>query len=339
MENKRRRRSKKRRNRTSIARTIALSMLALLLVVSLGAVIFIGMLILNTDVFRPFVPASIPVLAEHESVPGWLGDLPEHVPGIISGIPEHLIQSDTEKAEEKPNSQQSDLSIFAVFPFYLPEMAEYYQLFYDENPGYDAETVVWKVNAFLHLPFYSYIRINDDVNPLLINPFHRLPDGFSPPELVPVYSGNPNLRATPATAEAFRKMQESANRAGFALAVASAYRTAARQAELFARQTQDGIVARPYHSEHQTGRALDLWGPGGLLDSSGPPSPTGIWVRENAHIYGFIIRYTEENTHITGFISEPWHITYVGIGISIYMHENNIQSLEEFVARNPDWRL
>jgi D-alanyl-D-alanine carboxypeptidase len=119
------------------------------------------------------------------------------------------------------------------------------------------------------------------------------------------------------------------------LSITSAFRTAERQRQLFSRNGyRDGAIARPYHSEHQTGRALDLWGPGGLLDARGP-SPTGLWVADNAHYYGFIIRYRAETTHITGYIHEPWHITYVGTAISMYMFENNILSLEEFVGRNP----
>ena len=226
---------------------------------------------------------------------------------------------------------------FDVFSFFIASNLPYYEEFQARHPYHDAETVVWKVNAFLHLPFYYYIRVNNDPKPLLVNPFHRLPYGFSPAVLVPVSDDNPNLLATPETVEAFRRMRASAINAGLDIAVASAYRPASRQQYLFNRQGgRDGVVARPYQSEHQTGRALDLWGPtpSGLLDSNGP-TPTGIWVAENAHNYGFIMRYTANNTHITGFIYEPWHITYVGLEIARHIHNNSLSSLEEFVARYP----
>jgi len=228
---------------------------------------------------------------------------------------------------------------FSAFSFYIPENAHLYAYFQYSNPTLTAETVVWKVNAHLHLPFYYDIRTNYNPNPLLVNPFYRLPQGFSPYPLVPVNNSNCFLRATPETVAAFRALRTTARQNGFDLSVTSAFRTAARQAALFsARNYVDGVVARPYHSEHQTGRALDLWGPGGLLDARGP-SPTGTWVAANAHYYGFIIRYRAETTHITGFIYEPWHITYVGIDISMYMHDNTILSLEEFVARYPEATL
>jgi len=229
---------------------------------------------------------------------------------------------------------------FSAFSFYIEANSQAYADFYARRPELDAETVVWKVNVMLHLPFYSEIHIDNSHNPLLLSPFFRLPYGFSPSTLVSVYSGNPSLMATAETAEAFQQLRASSRRAGFDLAVVSAYRNATHQQTIFGRQENPYIfpasIARPYHSEHQTGRALDLWGPiNGLMDSDGVPSPVGLWVKENVHYYGFLVRYTAENSHITGFISEPWHITYVSREIAMYMHINNISSLEEYVGRNP----
>ena len=333
---------RKKRSRFRTERVILAAMMGLLLVVSVSAVSFIVILF-----FNDMLPTS--VFATGERAPAWLGELPADAPVIGENVNSNDMNFDTVNIDEtappladSPHTAiNPDISPFSVIPFYIASNADYYIEFQERNPHFNAETVVWKVNAFLHLPFYSHIQIVHDPNPLLVNPFHRLPYGFEPASLVPVYGGNPELRATPETAAAFARMRESANRAGFDLAVVSAYRTAARQRVLFDRQGSDGVVARPYHSEHQTGRALDLWGPtpSGLLDSTGPPTPTGIWVAENAHRYGFIIRYTPYNTHITGFISEPWHITYVGTEIAQNIRRNNLSSLEEFVARNPNARL
>ncbi|MCL2225485.1 MAG: M15 family metallopeptidase [Defluviitaleaceae bacterium] len=224
---------------------------------------------------------------------------------------------------------------YAFLPFYIHENAALYAAFLQERPYLDVETIIWKVNASVHVPFYSQIRVNHQPNPLFITPTYRLPYGFTPAMLVPVNHAECHLRATPEAVAAFVSLRTSARANGFDLAVTSAYRTARRQSELWVGGgRRDGRVARPYHSEHQTGRALDLWGPGGLLDASGP-SPTGRWVADNVHYHGFIIRYRAETTHITGYIHEPWHITYVGAAIAMYMHNNNIISLEEFVGRNP----
>ena len=231
-------------------------------------------------------------------------------------------------------------SPFSALSYYIPENAEAYEYFQVARPDLDVETIVWKVNVSLHLPFYTGIQINYEPRPLLITPFFRLPPGFSPDIMIPVNSSYCSHRATPETVAAFRLMREAAWLDNIRLTAVSAFRSAARQSALWERGgRRDGAVARPYHSEHQTGRALDLGGPDGrLLDSRGP-TPTGIWVAENAHEFGFIVRYRAETTHITGYIHEPWHITYVGLDISMYMYNNNILSLEEFVGRNPGTTL
>jgi len=244
----------------------------------------------------------------------------------------------TEPTYQEENEESTELSPFNVFSFYIPANSHLYEAFQQERPELSPDQVVWMVNAHLHLPFFEVIIINEYPNPLLVNTFYRLPDGFVPAELVPVNNATDHLLATPETVDAFRALRAEAQANNFSLSVTSAYRTAGRQYELWSgRGYVDGSTARPHHSEHQTGRALDLWGPGGLLDASGPTA-TGGWVAQNAHYFGFIMRYRADTTHITGYIHEPWHITYVGLEISMYMYENNILSLEEFVGRNPDRR-
>jgi D-alanyl-D-alanine carboxypeptidase len=196
------------------------------------------------------------------------------------------------------------------------------------------------VNVRLDRPFYTDIVANYDPNPLLVSPQFRLQSGFVPYGMVPVTGPNCPFRATPETTAAFRRMRDAARYDDIRLTVVSAYRSASHQRRIWENGgMRDGDVARPYHSEHQTGRALDLGDPtGGLLDRYAERlglSPTGQWVADNAHLFGFIVRYGLGKMPITGYIYEPWHITYVGLDISFYMHTNEITTLEEFVGRNP----
>ncbi len=89
----------------------------------------------------------------------------------------------------------------------------------------------------------------------------------------------------------------------------------------------DTYSARPGYSEHQTGLAYDLctWD-GGLVESE----PEATWISENAHKYGFIVRYKDDKQSITGYMGEPWHIRYVGdIATDIY---NSGLCLEEYLG-------
>jgi hypothetical protein len=55
------------------------------------------------------------------------------------------------------------------------------------------------------------------------------------------------------------------------------------------------------------------------------------WIYENAHNYGFIIRYPNEHENHTGFNSETRaHLRYVGVEHATYIYENGL-CLEEYL--------
>lgn len=87
----------------------------------------------------------------------------------------------------------------------------------------------------------------------------------------------------------------------------------------------DTYSARPGHSEHQSGLAIDV----NSLSSSFAETAEGIWLAENCHKYGFILRYPAGKTDKTGYIYEPWHIRYVGVDIATAIYESGL-CLEEY---------
>ena len=56
----------------------------------------------------------------------------------------------------------------------------------------------------------------------------------------------------------------------------------------------------------------------------------GRWLEENAHEYGFILRYPKGFRAIIGFQYEPWHFRYVGIELATELNTRGIKTLEEF---------
>jgi D-alanyl-D-alanine carboxypeptidase len=236
------------------------------------------------------------------------------------------------QAAEGGESPYAPANPFETFHFYIPDKQPEYEIYRTDNPSLTDEEVVWRVNAGLNRPFFSEPYLITDQNPLLVNPYNRLPDFFTPISLEAI--DRHGRLATPETVRAFNCMQTGALAEGFNLYVQSAYRTVEYQRELYNQAGGDGAVARPGFSEHHTGRALDLGGPDGLLDSRGP-TDTGRWVAAHAHEYGFIVRYAANNTDITGYMHEPWHITFVGEAISREMNADGYGSLEEYTAKNP----
>ena len=56
------------------------------------------------------------------------------------------------------------------------------------------------------------------------------------------------------------------------------------------------------------------------------------WLCENAHKYGYILRYPKGKEHITKYDYEPWHYRFVGVDAARVIYEDKI-CLEEYLAR------
>lgn len=149
---------------------------------------------------------------------------------------------------------------------------------------------------------------------VVVNKKYKLPSDYAP-NLAPVLGGQ--LR--PEAADALTQLVNAASQAGHSLSVISSYRSYANQQSTYngwvaqyGQAEADTFSARPGHSEHQTGLAVDL----NSLEQSFGSTPAGLWLAANAQNYGFIIRYPEGKDAETGYHYEPWHIRYVGVDVA-----------------------
>ena len=90
--------------------------------------------------------------------------------------------------------------------------------------------------------------------------------------------------------------------------------------------------AKPGQSEHQTGLAVDVSSESVdyLLSDDYGETKEGKWLAENAHRFGFIVRFPRGKEDITGYQYEPWHIRYVGLTAAKEIHAEGI-TLEEYL--------
>ncbi len=90
--------------------------------------------------------------------------------------------------------------------------------------------------------------------------------------------------------------------------------------------------ARPGESEHQTGLCIDLISTQNVvLDETFAQNPAYAWLTENAHYFGFILRYPKGKEDTTGYSYEPWHYRFVGVKAATEIYEKGI-TLEEYLA-------
>lgn len=126
---------------------------------------------------------------------------------------------------------------------------------------------------------------------------------------------------------------------GLGLTLRSGHRTYETQEKFFNNNARvNGMdhalkySAKPGHSEHETGLTFDLCDVPGkhCLTTSFENTSEGIWLRENAHKYGFILRYPKGKEGITGYAYEPWHFRYVGLEHAEIIYERDV-TLEEYL--------
>lgn len=119
---------------------------------------------------------------------------------------------------------------------------------------------------------------------------------------------------TPQTAHAWNEMRSAATADGLELLLVSAFRSHARQAELFKRKLDQGwkpgdimsLVAAPGFSEHHTGRAVDVGAPGNTdLTERFEDTNEFRWLQIHGATFGFSMSYPRENPR--GVRYEPWH--------------------------------
>ena len=161
---------------------------------------------------------------------------------------------------------------------------------------------------------------------VLINPENALPQGFEE-SVERIWVENPEgsrFQVEKKTYEAFLKLQADVRENdGLEIALLNSYRSIETQEEVFRRyETQFGLeyaskyAARPGHSEHHTGLAIDVsfWQNGQLTHGAQELlALDGLFrvVHKKLAKYGFLLRYPKGKEAITSINYEPWHYRYI----------------------------
>ena len=155
-----------------------------------------------------------------------------------------------------------------------------------------------------------------------VDRFHGIPPEYQPVDLIPVgplYDQENKARLRREAAENFTRMVGDAKHDGIELKVVSGYRAWSKQQDLYEKRVRESgldqkTVAKPGHSEHQLGTAVDLidGDEANLLKESFGATAAGQWLKAHAPDYGFANSFTRHNQPQTGCAPEPWHYRYWG---------------------------
>jgi len=116
--------------------------------------------------------------------------------------------------------------------------------------------------------------------------------------------------------------------ATFTVTVGGAHRTYDVQAMLWDQNSvsEPGRAARPGHSEHEAGLAVDL---------AFAADADAAWIAANAWRFGFVMSYPQHKQKVTGFRYEPWHFRFVGSATAAQLHDRGNPPLEELFKSQP----
>jgi D-alanyl-D-alanine carboxypeptidase len=185
----------------------------------------------------------------------------------------------------------------------------------------------------------------DDLR-VLVDRSHTLPPDYAPDDLATLSDyrvptlGNGEMLLRREAAGHLRRLVKAAAADGEELVVASAYRSYADQQTSFARLTSiygteaGEVSARPGHSHHQLGTAVDFTNAAASYEIWRYFGDTSAywWLTDHAKEYGFVLAYPRGKVAKTGYQWEPWHYRYVGTKNAERLEASGL-SLQEFLAR------
>ncbi len=217
--------------------------------------------------------------------------------------------------------------------FHFENIDRYDKLMEEED--IKVEDAIMNVNIGIDKPFYTDIKTvsNPDDLLVLVNKYNALPSGIEPSDLIDVEGEQMQREA----GEAMLKMVSDIRSEGLDINLLSGYRSEETQRGLYnnyvasdGKEEADTYSARPNHSEHQTGLAMDL-SDGWYLEEYFEDTPLFDWLQDNCYKYGFILRYKKDKVYESGYVYEPWHYRYVGVEVATIIHNENLTFEEYYV--------
>ena len=226
--------------------------------------------------------------------------------------------------------------------YYIDKNFNKYIEYKEYHPKTSYEDVIAIVNVHANLGWYNetYKTNIEDEYLILVNKFYYLERNYERIDIESIslqysYHGN---KAASIVVEQFEKMRTDAkNILNVNLMINSSYRPYNDQEEIYNEYKKvslkyaDSYAARPGHSEHQTGLAIDITSLQHPYVNEFKISEEYEWLKNNCHKYGFILRYPDNKEHITGYNTESWHFRYVGEKVAKQIYEENI-TFDEYYA-------
>lgn len=174
---------------------------------------------------------------------------------------------------------------------------------------------------------------------MLVNRLYGLSKDYEPDDIVdvPVSMSYSGVKISKSILGNIEELINAGKEAGYTFVLSDGYRSYQDQEKMFNNyknsygyEEADNNVARPGHSEYQTGISFQIVPYNKVFDKP-KESAEYLWLYENAYKYGFIFRFPEDKKDITLFDSYTWRLRYVGVDAASIIQNEKI-CFEEYYA-------
>ena len=236
--------------------------------------------------------------------------------------------------------RNENIDDFLKQKYFIFDNLDEYLDYKKENKKEEYSKIVAIINTGANLEWTENERQTDlDKEELMIvNRLYSLGE-YEPEDLVdvPVKFAYNGVKLSSSIVGPLEDLITDAKNNGYTIVVSSGYRPYATQEKIYnnyekshGQREADEVVARPGHSEYQTGLTLDF-DIYGKVEGNKLESDAYNWLKTNAHNYGFILRHTKEKEDLTLYSASSWKFRYVGEEAAKIMYNENL-CFEEYYA-------
>lgn len=237
--------------------------------------------------------------------------------------------------------KNSDIVNLTKEKYFIFKNLDKYLEYKKENEGKKNNEIVAIINTEANVDWMDNEKKTDTSKGslMLVNRIYGLPSDYEPDDIVDVpslyaYTGK---KISNSILNDIISLIEAGKEEGYTFVVSDGYRSYKEQENIynnyknsFGESEADIYVAKPGHSDYQTGMSFDLMPYNKVIDNP-TESEEYKWLKENAHKYGFIFRFPKDKEKLTRFKSSTWRLRYVGTEASTVIHNENL-CLEEYLA-------
>ena len=234
-----------------------------------------------------------------------------------------------------------NIILFIKEKYFIYKNLSKYLEYKDKNKDDTFTHIVAIVNAEANVEWLDNEKETDTSKNelMLVNRLYGLSKDYEPDDIidVPVSISYSGVKISKSILSNIEELISAAKDEGYIFVLSDGYRSYADQEKMFNNyknsygyEEADKNVARPGHSEYQTGISFQIVPYNKVFDKP-RESEEYKWLKDNAYNYGFIFRYPDDKKDITLFDSYTWRLRFVGTTAASIIESEKI-SFEEYYA-------